>query len=221
MSEIVVALESNPFEPRITRNSPVHESLVCLARYSPYAFPELTNIIYHDDLKAAAHFLAHQSRETQYFIQTSQAVDIIAGGQKINALPEFVTMGVNYRYASQDSIGGIQYRIVQLVDDVISNYDIRLEAFEDDEDYAQYLAANGIPSQGENARRLWEPLYNGSLVLESRKKSYITPQSPTRGNVWDTFAGTVRYTYAHEASIVVPAPGAMTGNTDTRHYLSK
>ncbi|KAI0442958.1 hypothetical protein F4803DRAFT_517419 [Xylaria telfairii] len=219
MAEIATALESNPFEPKIMRDGPVHQALVCLARYSPYALPELTNIIYHDDLRTAARYLARLSPETQYSIQTSQAVDWISGGQKINALPEFVTMGINHRYAPQDSIGGIQYRIVQLVEQIVSNYDIRLQAFEDDEDYAQYLAANGIPSQGENARRLWNPKYNGKLVIESGKRSYITPQSPTSGPIWDTFAGTVRHTFARDASTVVTAPGAMTGNSDTRHYL--
>ena len=220
MSEIVVALEANPFEPVIVRDSPVHQALICLARHSPYAFPELTKYVYRGDLRAAARVLAQVSREAQYFIQTSQAVDWVSGGDKINSLPEFVTLGVNHRYAPQDSIGGIQHRIVHLVEDVIRKYDIRLQAFEEDEDYARYLAANGI-SQTENATHLWEPIYSGSLVLESRKRSYITPQSPTKGAVWDVFAGTVRYTYSDEASTVVVAPGAMTGNTDTRHYLSK
>ena len=220
MSEIVVSLESNPFRPEIARNSPVHQSLICLARYSPDAFPELTDLIRWGNLKGAAHLLAQASRETQYFIQTSQAVDLISGGQKINALPEYVTLGVNHRYAPQDSIGGIQHRIVHLVKDVARKYKLRLEAFEDDEDYDEYLSAHGITRE-ETMHHLWEPIYSGSLVLEARKKSYITPQSPTKGAVWDVFAGTVRYTYADEASRVVVAPGAMTGNTDTRHYLSK
>ncbi|KAI0856073.1 hypothetical protein F4860DRAFT_519209 [Xylaria cubensis] len=220
MAEIVIALESHPFEPKIIKDSPVHESLICLARHSPRAIPELTESIWHGDLRRAAHFLAHASRETQYFIQTSQAVDWISGGQKINSLPEFVTLGVNYRYAPQDSVGRIQHRIVQLVEKIVDSYDIRLEAFKDDKDYDEYLAANGIPSPRENASRVWEPIYSGKLKLETRKKSYITPQSPTKGAVWDTFAGTARYTYADEASKVVVAPGAMTGNTDTNHYLN-
>lgn len=221
MSEIVVALEENPFEPQIVRDGPVHQALICLARYSPYALPELTKYIYRGDLRAAARVLADVSRDTQYFIQTSQAVDWVSGGEKINSLPEFVTIGVNHRFAPQDTIGGIQYRIAHLVEDVIRKYDIELRPFEDDQDYEEYLAANGLTSQRTNASHLWEPIYSGSLVLEARKKSYITPQSPTKGAVWDTFAGTVRYTYASEASTVVVAPGAMTGNTDTRHYLSK
>ncbi|KAI0467746.1 hypothetical protein F4859DRAFT_232258 [Xylaria cf. heliscus] len=219
MSEIVTTLESNPFEPKVTWNSPIHQGLICLARYSPHALPELTEIIQYNDLRAAARFLAHLSKETQYFIQTSQAVDRIAGGIKINSLPEFATLGVNYRYAPQDTIGGIQYRIVQLVEDIISNYNIGLRAFEGDEDYEKHLAENDIPFVGEKLGHLWKPIYNGTLIVESRKRSYITPQSPTSGPIWDIFAGTVRYTFFREAKTVVTAPGAMTGNTDTRHYI--
>lgn len=220
MSEIVVNLESNPFRAEIPRNGPVHQALVCLARYSPDAIPELTDYIYHDNLKGAARILTEASPDTQYFIQTSQAVTIISGGDKINSLPEFVTMGVNHRYAPQDSIGGIQYRIVDLVEPIVRKYDLRVKAFEDDEDYEEYHAARGI-SREEKARNLWEPIYNGSLKLEIRKKSYITPQTPTSGRIWDVSGGTVRHTYADKARHVVFAPGAMTGNTDTRHYLSK
>ncbi|KAJ2974191.1 hypothetical protein NUW58_g8736 [Xylaria curta] len=219
MSEIVVALESNPFEPRIDRNSPVHKALICLARYSPDVLPELTDLIDDHDLEGAADFLARLSRDTQYFIQTSQSVNWIVGGQKINALPEFVTLGVNHRYAPQDSIGSIQYRIVKLVEDIVEKYGLDLKAFEGDKDYERYFAAKGITSQGRDVDPSWVPVYDGTLTLEGRKRSYITPQSPTSGPIWDVFAGTVRHTFRHEAETVVVAPGAMTGNTDSRHYL--
>ncbi|KAI1280255.1 hypothetical protein F5Y07DRAFT_356394 [Xylaria sp. FL0933] len=151
MSEIITTLERNPFEPKIEWNSPVHQALVCLARYSPSALPELTEAIHHGNLKMAARILAQLSRDSQYFIQTSQAVDWIAGGKKINALPEFVSVGVNHRYAPQDSIGGIEDRIVHLVEDIVRTYDLHLEAFEGDEDYNTYLAAKGISPHAESA----------------------------------------------------------------------
>ncbi|KAJ3546695.1 hypothetical protein NM208_g665 [Fusarium decemcellulare] len=220
MSEIVVNLEANPFRPEIIRNSPVHQALVCFAQYSPYAAPELTKAIYWGNLGLAAEILAQASRETQYLIQTSQAVDWIAGGQKINALPEFVSLGVNHRFAPQDSIGSIQHRITHLVGKVARKYNLRVEAFEDDEHYEKYLVSNGLSRPGENAHHPWQPNYNGTIVLDARQKSYITPQSPTSGRVWDVFAGTVRNTFARQARTVVVAPGAMTGNTDTRHYLN-
>lgn len=220
MAQIVADLEANPFKAEILWNSPVHHALICLARYSPDAMPELAGYINHDDLEAAACVLTELSPQTQYFIQTSQAVDVISGGDKINSLPEFVTLGVNYRYAPQDSIGAIQHRIVNIAESVTRKYHICLKAFEGDEDYEEYLVAQGI-SREEKARNAWQPVYNGTLILEARKKSYITGQSPASGRVWDAFGGTVRHAYADQVSHVVVAPGAMTGNTDTRHYLRK
>ncbi|KAI0193474.1 hypothetical protein F4808DRAFT_359176 [Astrocystis sublimbata] len=220
MSEIVTALESNSYKPKIDWNSPVHQGLVCLARYSPDALPELTHMVRHGDLQSAAYLMSHLSRETQYAIQTSQAIDWISGGAKINALPEFVTLGVNHRYAPQDSIGKIQHRIVQLVEDIVDRHGIRLQAFKDDEDYEQYVATHAVSPRHKNASHAWKPTFNGNLLVESRLKSPVSRQSPTSGNVWDVFAGTARHTFSSEASKVVVAPGAMTGNTDSRHYLN-
>lgn len=179
----------------------------------------LTYFIKWGQLDRAAQLLAQERRETQYFIQTSQAVDWIAGGQKINSLPEYTTMGVNRRYAPEDSIGSIQYRIVGLVQEVVKKYNLTLQAFDGDKDYEKYLESIGhVPVNTDNGiHTAWEPIYNGKLTLGARKRSYPTPQTPTKGAVWDIFAGTVRPTFAGQAK----TPGAMTGNTDTRRYLSK
>lgn len=223
MSEIVVALESSPFKPKIIEDGPIHEGLICFTKYSPDVLSQLTDFIKNGDLDQAAQLLAQVQRETQYFIQTSQAVNWIAGGQKINSSPEFTTLGVNHRFAPKDSVGSIQHRIVELVQNVTKQYNLTLEAFEGDEDYEEYLHSLGqAPSGRSNSiHTTWDPVYDGKLRIEARKKTYITPQSPTKGNVWDTFAGTVRHTFAEQGKKVVFAPGAMTGNTDTRHYLSK
>jgi Gly-Xaa carboxypeptidase len=223
MSEIVVALESSPFKPKIIEDGPIHEGLICFTKYSPDVLSQLTDSIKNGDLDQAAQLLAQVQRETQYFIQTSQAVNWIAGGQKINSSPEFTTLGVNHRFAPKDSVGSIQHRIVELVQNVTKQYNLTLEAFEGDEDYEEYLHSLGqAPSGRSNSiHTTWDPVYDGKLRIEARKKTYITPQSPTKGNVWDTFAGTVRHTFAEQGKKVVFAPGAMTGNTDTRHYLSK
>ncbi|EEU43414.1 uncharacterized protein NECHADRAFT_94988 [Fusarium vanettenii 77-13-4] len=219
MSEITTALESNPFQPEVIRNSPVHEGLVCFTQYSPRALPSLTQMIRWGDLRGAAQLWAKVSPEKRFSIQTSQAANKICGGQSSNTLPESVGMGVNYRVAPQDSMGGIQHRMVQLTQGIARKYNIQLEAFKGDREYESYLAANGITPQSDKPRSSWEPIYSGKLKLEARKRSYATTSSPTSGSVWDTFSGTVRYTFGRQGSTVVPAPGAMADNTDTRHYL--
>jgi Gly-Xaa carboxypeptidase len=87
MSEIVTTIENNPFDAKIGWDSPVHQGLACFARYSPHIYPELSEKIRSGDLDGAARFLARLSPETQYLVQTSQAVDLITGGETINTLP--------------------------------------------------------------------------------------------------------------------------------------
>ncbi|KAF4438240.1 CPS1-Gly-X carboxypeptidase YSCS precursor [Fusarium acutatum] len=220
MAEIVTTLEHNPFKPEIAKNGAIHQCLACFAEHSPHVFPDLTKLVNGGDLQGVAKFLTKLSRDMQYMVQTSQAIDIISGGQKINALPEFVTLGVNHRYAPQDSIGSIQHRIVGLIKDIAESHKLHVEAFEDDGDYDEYLAVNNLSRQCNKDDDLWKQNYKGTLTIAAKKKSYITPQSPTTGPIWDIFAGTVRHSFAQEAKTVVAAPGAMTGNTDTRHYLN-
>ncbi|KAJ9418765.1 CPS1-Gly-X carboxypeptidase YSCS precursor [Fusarium oxysporum] len=150
MAEIVTTLEHNPFKPEIAKNGAIHQCLACFAEHSPHVFPDLTKLVNGGDLQGVAKFLTKLSRDMQYMVQTSQAIDVISGGQKINALPEFVTLGVNHRE---------------------------------------------------------EKVIHNTSVTNNRSS-------------WDIFAGTVRHSFAQEAKTVVAAPGAMTGNTDTRHYLN-
>lgn len=219
VAEIISALEANPYEPELLWDSPVHRHLQCQARYSPDAIPELTDLIRHNDLAGAAVLLAESNRAGQFMIQTSQSVDMITGGQKINAMPESISLGVNYRVAPQDSIPKIQHNIVQHIRDIVAKYGLELRAYEGDEDYEDYLAERAPEELLVSPE--WEVDYNGTLVLEAREKSEGTPIAPTAGPVWDAFAGAIRHTFAFEGGVVVPVGEIMTGNTDTRHYLSK
>lgn len=214
VAEIVSALEEHPYEPELLPDSPVHRYLQCLARYSPDAVPDLTDMILRGDLDGAATLLAGMSRAGRFMIQTSQAVDVIQGGQKINAMPEVVTLGVNYRVAPQDSIPAVQRDFVQHIGPIVAKYDLDVHAFPGDDDYEAYI--------GEKEALVGRPTgaYNGTLVLEARDKTGVTPIAPTSGPVWDTFAGTIRHTFAFDRGVVVPVGEIMTGNTDTRHYLS-
>lgn len=86
ISEMVVALESHPYTPKLIKDSPIYNHYVCQARYSPKAEPKVTKLLEKGELKELAKELASQDRSTNYRLQTSQAVDYIGGGQKINAM---------------------------------------------------------------------------------------------------------------------------------------
>ncbi|KAF5976122.1 carboxypeptidase [Fusarium bulbicola] len=141
----------------------------------------------------------------KFTIQTTQAVDIIRGGQKINAMPEVVNLGVNYRVAPQDSLDKVQEQFVKNIDAVIQKYNLTLSAYEDD--------TKSQPIKAEFD-------YDGHLKLAAIRNSVTTPVSPTSGPIWDIFSGTIQHSFASDGGKVVPVGEIMTGNTDTRHYLN-
>lgn len=226
MSEMVVALESNPYTPQLIKNSPIYNHYVCQARYSPHAEPKVTKLLEEGDLEALASELASQDRATNFRLQTSQAVDYVGGGQKINAMPEVITLGVNYRVAPQDSIGKIMHNIVKYTKPIANKYGIKVKPFEADDEYLSY--ANG-PSQLEESsvamdsevEPLYEVDYNATLVLTASQKTTTAPVSPSDDDVWGVFSGTIQHSFAFDEGKVVPVGELMTGNTDTRHYLGK
>lgn len=215
ISEAVVALESHPYEPVLIKDSPIYNHYICQARYSPKAEPEVTRLLEEGDLKTLAQELASQDRPTNFRLQTSQAVDYISGGQKINAMPEVVKAGVNYRVAHHNSIGEVMHNIVQHLTPIVKKYGVAVKAFENDDEYKSYAAKHG----SDIVRPAYDVDYNGTLTLTSNQKTLSAPIAPSSGDVWDVFSGTIQHAFAFAGGKVVPVGELMTGNTDTRHYL--
>ncbi|KAF7559520.1 hypothetical protein G7046_g4632 [Stylonectria norvegica] len=218
ISEIVTALESHPYEPELLKGGPVYNHLVCLERHSSDGTSKLSDLLKKGDLKGLTKEFVKTDPNARFLIQTSQSVDIIEGGAKINAMPEVVTLGVNYRVAPQDSTAEVQHNIVKYIDSIVKKYNLAVEAFEGDEEYEQYVSA--ATSEHRTAAPSYEVDYDGTLVLRAEKKFNVTPISPTRGAIWDVFSGTIQHTFAFDGGKVVPVGEVMTGNTDTRHYLN-
>jgi Gly-Xaa carboxypeptidase len=106
LSELVYLLESTQYPTRLYEENPYFIQLQCGAAYSPKFDSKLKNLLdkrlqtrstcttKHDPLALEA---AKQGPEIKYLLQTSQAVDIISGGVKVNALPERAQAIVNHR----------------------------------------------------------------------------------------------------------------------------
>ncbi|ORY57510.1 peptidase family M20/M25/M40 [Pseudomassariella vexata] len=212
MSEIVVKIESNPYEPKLIKGSPIYNHLVCQARYSPESAPQITKLINKGDLEALAEELVTIDRATQYRLQTSQAVDYFNGGVKINAMPEKIRIGINHRIAPQNSIPEIKSKILDEIKPIVKKYGLTVQAFQGEEQNPEFDAEEFKPA--------YEVDYNGTLVLTSSQRTLVAPISPTSGQVWDIFSGTIQHSFAFPDGKVVPVGELMTGNTDTRHYLS-
>ncbi|KAI0404471.1 peptidase family M20/M25/M40 [Xylaria palmicola] len=218
MSEIVTQLEAHPWEPKLIEGSPIHKHFICQSEYSPESAPKITNLIKKGDLKSLAKELAAIDRSTHYRLQTSQAVDYFLGGVKINAMPEYIKIGVNHRIAPQDSVPAVKANILKQIKPAVKKFGLTVRAFEGEELSPDLNFGESIDDSVINP--LYEVEYNGTLVLTSSKPTLVTPTSPTTGPVWDLFSGTIQHSFAFDGGKVVPVGELMTGNTDTRHYLN-
>ncbi|KAI1151609.1 peptidase family M20/M25/M40 [Nemania diffusa] len=218
VSEIVTQLEAHPWKPKLIEGSPIHKHFVCQAEYSPDSAPKITKLIRKGDLKRLAKELATIDRSTHYRLQTSQAVDYFIGGVKINAMPEYIKIGVNHRIAPQDSVPAVKANILKQIKPIVKKFGLTVKAFEGEEHNPDFEFSESF-DDGDIAP-MYEVDYNGTLVLTSTQPTHVTPISPTTGGVWDIFSGTVQHTFAFDGGKVVPVGELMTGNTDTRHYLN-
>lgn len=91
MSRLIVTIEDHPFESSLSAESPFLQYLTCLADYAP-KFPKDVKKMVRNPKKwnKLAKELAANDPISKAFVGTSQAVDLISGGVKVNALPEVV-----------------------------------------------------------------------------------------------------------------------------------
>ncbi|OAQ97576.1 hypothetical protein LLEC1_01205 [Akanthomyces lecanii] len=214
------ALEANPYAPVLTKENPVYAHMACLARYSPDEIPEVTERVRSGDVQGIADVLDSSGLMQSFMVRTSQAVDFISGGQKINAMPEKTTLGVNYRVTLDDGIPKVLHNIVRYIDPIVRKYNLSLSAFEGDKDYTAYTdtaAAAPREDKGDKIDAKYEVDWQGKLIIKTAETSQPANVSPMHGKVWDTFSGTAQHSLAFDG-IVVPVGETMTGNTDTRHY---
>ena len=105
LSSLLVEFESNPIKPVIDRNTPIYGMLQCVAAHAPSMDHKFRKTI----LKSAHSDVALRILEKiiqkdvalMSFIGTTQAIDLIQGGVKTNALPEQAWAVVNHRIATQ------------------------------------------------------------------------------------------------------------------------
>lgn len=104
LAEMLVQYELHPFEVELKRDSPMYHHAQCLATYAP----ELPGLLRDAVLQSASSDKALRRAQDLLFedgvfkalVGTTQAVDIIGGGVKSNALPENAMALVNHRIAT-------------------------------------------------------------------------------------------------------------------------
>jgi Gly-Xaa carboxypeptidase len=106
-------VEANPHEAHLKRTSPLYSTLLCAAEHAPdmdgHLKQELYKSVKSDRALKRVESILFNSPDIGNIVRalstTTQAVDLIQGGVKVNALPELATAVVNHRIAI-DRFGG-------------------------------------------------------------------------------------------------------------------
>lgn len=130
--------------------------------------------------------LAAEDPITRAFLGTTQAIDLIHGGVKVNALPEFTTATVNYRIDFLESVNGTATRIADLLAPVVKSFNLTFDV------YGSHSHVNN------NVVRL--SLTSGSGIEPA-------PLASTEGPAFELMSGTAKHVFPG----AVVAPSAMIG----------
>ncbi|KAI0820830.1 carboxypeptidase S [Trametes gibbosa] len=213
LSAMVVELEEHPFEPVLTRTSSAYSAAQCIAAYAPQ-YPDklrrLTRKAVHSDTALAElrDALLQNYPDYEALLHTTQAVDIIEGGLKTNALPERAAAVVNHRISEDSSVADVQVRLVSLLLPLAARFNLTMEAF-------------GQRTAGERSRSRKR---SGHLALTvafgyALDPSPITPTGPN--DPFRILAGTIRGAIERStrgSGLAVVVPQIEKGNTDTSRY---
>jgi len=210
LSALMVHFESNPYDVHLSRDTPVYWTVQCLAEHAPLLPSKIKKMV----KKSATCDKALKATEKYFFKEldgfrgltgTTQAIDLIGGGVKTNALPEQAWAVVNHRIATESSLGELQSRDTILLRSLATKFNLSYTAF-------------GISQSDEDA-----PAY-GTLTLSEPFHPGLEPApvTPTDEEPYQLLSGTIRAAYnayrSLEGDNISVAPSIMSANTDTRYY---
>ncbi|KAK3312261.1 hypothetical protein B0H66DRAFT_396260 [Apodospora peruviana] len=203
LSELISQIESEQYRTRLEDENPYYTQLQCGAAHSPDFPDKLKELLAKRSAsgglptcKAKPDYLAleaaKQGPEIKYLMQTSQAVDVISGGIKTNALPERVRVTVNHRINVGETPHVVYDRLTAIAGGIAKKYNLTLHAFDGHEEVESSIT-----------------------VTASKETLEVAPITPADGRPFEVLSGTTRAVYGEH---VIVTPGIMTGNTDTRYY---
>ncbi|KAH7105750.1 carboxypeptidase S [Auriculariales sp. MPI-PUGE-AT-0066] len=209
LASLVVALEADPPRPRLQRESAIYDYLQCIATHD---IPLLPKSVRKDLVKSTRnkHALKRAERalladpETRSMLGTTQAVDIIRGGVKVNALPETVKAVVNYRIDVQSSVKELQNHLQSVLKPVAKKFNVTLQTFGNKVEHTDRMV---------RLNDTWQS------ALEPAPH---TPTGPDAGP-YSLLSGTIQAALKRghsrdDIQRVVVAPNVAGGNTDTQRY---
>ncbi|ODQ59894.1 hypothetical protein WICANDRAFT_78525 [Wickerhamomyces anomalus NRRL Y-366-8] len=205
VAQLINDIEDTPFESVLTPINPTLNFLQCVAKYTNEFDEGLKNNVFKAayDKAANSKVIEYLSsiRGYKYFVRTTQAVDIIDGGVKSNALPEYTNLVINHRISVESSIEETIDKIIGNLETIANKFDLGI--YHDQEEI--------LPATK-----------NGHFNVSGSGLS-PSPVSPLNNTSWDVFSGSIKhiiedYIYPNLSKPAVVAGNLGTGNTDTSKY---
>lgn len=211
IAQLLVELENNPYAAYVSNNNPSLDALRCFFENTQSGDKKLRELLRKNDLKKLGGEL-DKNLNHRYLFRTSQAIDIIKGGIKSNALPESVAVLVNNRIAIHSSVEETLDHILLHLGNLAKKYDLGVKVIKPGGiGEADTITIKPVTEAGEFVLRVIDPLEPA-------------PISPSYGSgVWDIISGTTVNTYMQplfgdDNTEVFVTPALGTGNTDTKSY---
>jgi len=208
VAQLINDIESTPFEPILTSMNPTLNFLQCVAKYTNEFEEGLKKNIF----KAAYDNIANSKvieylsgiKGYKYFIRTTQAVDVINGGVKSNALPEYTTVTLNHRISVESSLEETTNKVIGNLKTIAKKFDLGIYYGEDE---------------------IFPTTNNGFFNLSAPHGLVPPPVSPLNNTSWEVFSGSIKhiiedYIYPNLTRPAIVAGNLGTGNTDTNKYLN-
>lgn len=210
LADMITTLEEKPFEPKLSREEPFYWTWKCLAEYAPDINDDLRAAVKasasNDDALAEAERLLVQEPIYKVNLQTTQAIDMINGGVKSNALPEQAYAVVNHRILTQSSVKETEAIDAARLKPVAEKYNLSMEAF----------GETVIPNS-----QAYGTLNLTVAFGHALDPAPVTPTAPGSAP-YEYLMGTIKATYNGHRGLsgenIVVAPSISTGNTDTQYY---
>ncbi|KAG1788220.1 uncharacterized protein HD556DRAFT_907300 [Suillus plorans] len=212
LAELLVQYEKNPFETHLTRGSPTYRNAQCMAQYAPGVSSSLKEHMLHaehcDEALRAAQEELFKDRTFMSLVGTTQAIDLVDGGVKVNALPEQAWAIVNHRISTESSIAATKVRDIELLKSLANDFNLSYTAF------GSYVSNEDAPSYG--------ALTLSTAFGDGLEPAPVTPSGEDAAP-FRLLSGTIKAAYNSHRNIsgsdaIIVSPGIMSGNTDTRFY---
>ncbi len=214
MSHLIKKIEDNPYNTYISEGHPVMDHLKCGRKWASNFNTSLSDELRKrleskqgttPDNDVLAKMYESQNPEANHLAKwvttTSQAVTLINGGIKINALPESTIMKMNHRIHINESPEFVEEKLEAIAQGIAVTHGFKVVGFKTTDGNLSYVAPPTSITLTRLTGLIPAPISTTALMEGSRKTAYAV------------LVGSIKRVFN---DIISPAMNA--GNTDTRHY---